>query len=114
MQDWSRRWRLLCWLRWLRWLRWSRSGLGMRGSWRALWLSLLCLLRGLLARWRLRGLYNVHRGLNKMRLNVDGYMANFGHAIFGRVLGVLLQDTFAFVRLRPVLFEKTLVNPFVS
>jgi hypothetical protein len=68
-------------------------------------LGLLGWLRWLLARRRFRSLHDVHCGLDEMSFDVDDDMADLGHVIFGRVLGVFLQDTFAFVRLGPVLFE---------
>lgn len=48
-----------------------------------------------------------------MWLDRDGDSPNLGHAVLGRVLGVLVDHTFTLVGLGPVLLEKAFANPFM-
>lgn len=49
-----------------------------------------------------------------MRLDGDGHRANLGHAILRGVLGVLIDDALALVRLGPELFKEAIVDPSIS
>lgn len=62
---------------------------------------------------RLRVLDHIHGGFYNVRLDGDGDGADLGHAVLGGVLRILIQNTLALVRLRPVFGEETVANPFI-
>lgn len=49
-----------------------------------------------------------------MRLDDYSDLADFGHSILGRIVGILLHDTLSLGRLCPVLFEYAIVYPFLT
>lgn len=49
-----------------------------------------------------------------MRFEGYGDLSDFGHAIFGRILGVLLDDALLLDRFSPILFEEAIADPSLS
>lgn len=56
---------------------------------------------------------HIHSSFYHVRLDGDGNGADLGHAVLGGVLRVLIQNTLALVRLRPVFGEETVADPFI-
>lgn len=49
-----------------------------------------------------------------MRLERDGDLTDFGHALFWGVFGVFLDNALLFDGLCPVFLEKAIADPFVA
>lgn len=55
-----------------------------------------------------------HGGLDNVRLYGDCNGANLGHTVLWRILRVFVEDALSLMRLRPELFEESIVDPSIS
>lgn len=55
-----------------------------------------------------------HGGLDNVRLYGNCNRANLGHTVLWRILRVFVEDALSLMRLRPELFEESIVNPSIS
>ncbi len=63
---------------------------------------------------RLKILDGIHGRFENMGLDGDGDLANLVHHILRRVIWFFSNHTLPLCRLRPVLFEYALLNPFLT
>lgn len=66
------------------------------------------------SRTRIRVLDSIHRSLKYMRLNGDRACSQLRHRLFEGIIRRLLYSTLSLHRLRPVLLEYALAQPFLS
>jgi len=62
---------------------------------------------------RFRVLDSVHSSFKHMRLNGNGNLAQFDHAVFGRVVWLFDYNALLLNRFRPILLEDAFANPFL-
>jgi hypothetical protein len=108
--------RLWCWS-----LYWSRRGLGWRSfrrrrGWHdAIWRAVLENRTGSRERgWWFRVFDGIHGGLEDVRLDCDGDLTEFDHALLGRVVGLLDDNTLPLDGLRPIFFKDALAYPSLA